>query len=67
MNEEETLPKVLNSISSEFSKKDYTVIVVNDGSRDQTGSVAESFQEQGRSPFFIMTETKDWDLRYSEV
>jgi len=47
MNEEETLPKLLDSISSEFSKKDYAVIVVNDGSTDQTGSVAESFQEQG--------------------
>ena len=47
MNEEETLPKLLDSISSEFSKKDYAVIVINDGSTDQTGSVAESFQEQG--------------------
>ncbi len=48
MNEEETLPKLLDSISSEFSTQDYHVIVINDGSTDQTGSVTESFQEQGQ-------------------
>ena len=47
MNEEETLPKLLESIVSEFSSKDDSVIVINDGSTDRTGSVAESFQEKG--------------------
>ena len=47
MNEEETLPKLLESIVSEFSSTDYSVIVINDGSTDRTGSVAESFQEKG--------------------
>ena len=47
MNEEETLPKLLDSILSEFSNQDYGVIVINDGSTDRTGSVAESFQEKG--------------------
>lgn len=47
MNEEETLPKLLDSIFREFSTKDYGVIVINDGSTDRTGSVAESFQDKG--------------------
>jgi dolichol-phosphate mannosyltransferase len=48
MNEEETLPKLLDSIFREFSTKDYCVIVINDGSTDRTGSVAESFQKKGQ-------------------
>ena len=48
MNEERTLPKLIDSIFHEFSNQDYGVIVINDGSTDRTGSVAESFQEKGQ-------------------
>jgi len=52
MNEEETLPKLLDSIFREFSGQDHGVIVINDGSTDQTGNVAESFQE--KSPVIVL-------------
>ena len=48
MNEDRTLPKLIDSIFHEFSNQDYGVIVINDGSTDRTGSVAESFQEKGQ-------------------
>ena len=51
MNEEETLPKLLDSILNEFAKKDYCVIVINDGSTDRTGRIAEASRPKQWSHF----------------
>jgi len=47
-NEEEALPKLLTRIGETFaeSKYDYEIIVVDDGSQDQTASISEQFALQ---------------------
>lgn len=47
-NEEEALPLLLDSLIEHLSeeKKDYSILVVNDGSKDKTGEVAESYSKR---------------------
>ncbi|MBI3542914.1 MAG: glycosyltransferase, partial [Deltaproteobacteria bacterium] len=47
-NEEQALPPLLDSIIEHFSEdgKEFSVIVVNDGSSDKTGEVIEGYAKK---------------------
>jgi len=53
-NEEQALPHLLDSLIENLSeeRKDYSIIVVNDGSRDRTGEVADSYAK--RHPILVL-------------
>lgn len=48
-NEEEALPLLLDSLIESFAEeqKTFSIIIVNDGSKDRTGEVAESYAKKG--------------------
>lgn len=54
-NEEESLPSLIPALGEVFLKirEDFTLLVVNDGSRDRTGDVSRSFA--GRYPVEVVT------------
>jgi dolichol-phosphate mannosyltransferase len=48
-NEEEALPLLLDSLIEHLTeeRKDFSIVVVNDGSKDKTGEVAEGYAKKG--------------------
>ena len=61
-NEEQALPHLLDSLIENLSEdgKDYSIIVVNDGSRDRTGEVADSYAK--RHPIFVLHNNSNMGL-----
>jgi glycosyltransferase involved in cell wall biosynthesis len=47
-NEEQALPPLLDSLIENLTdeRRDFTIMVVNDGSKDRTGEVAESYAKK---------------------